>query len=185
MTQQIAKKWLGDNEVGSDKILLEKDKALMAIDQSDAEVELLKIDTTGKAKLLGHTVLIDTDLNDLDVYAQDIRSDLDQEIIDRAAGDAAAQTYADNLADRFVKEGVTLSSGAVSDGYLSLSYKAAPNSLTLFIGRLALLEGASFDYTLSVEAGVTKISFTASYKASEEYVEAGERLTASYFKDIR
>lgn len=128
---------------------------------------------------------VSSDQADLDAYAQDIRSDLDQEILDRQAGDTAAQTYADNLADRFVKDGFTADATMVTNGYATLSFKAAPNSLNVFIDRLALIEGSGFDYTVSVVGGVTRITFTNDFMTSQEAVGVGDRLTVAYYKDVR
>ena len=54
---QIHKKWIGDNEVGSNQIQIEKNQALRGINQSDIEVDLLKINTAGKAEILGKEIV--------------------------------------------------------------------------------------------------------------------------------
>lgn len=54
---QIQKKWIADNEVGSSQILIEKDQALRGVDQTDAIVDLLKINSEGKAEILGQEIV--------------------------------------------------------------------------------------------------------------------------------
>jgi hypothetical protein len=54
---QIQKKWIGENEVGSEQILIEKDAALRGIDQDDLVVDLLKINEFGKAEILGQEIV--------------------------------------------------------------------------------------------------------------------------------
>ncbi len=44
---QIKKKWIGSKEIGSSQILIEKDQSLRGINQSDIEVDLLKINSEG------------------------------------------------------------------------------------------------------------------------------------------
>ena len=54
---QIKKKWIGDNEIGSNQIQIEKNQALRGLNQSDIEIDLLKINTAGKAEILGKEVV--------------------------------------------------------------------------------------------------------------------------------
>lgn len=54
---QVQKKWIGDNQVGSDQILIEKNQSLRGVDQSDVIVDLLKINAAGNAEVLGQEVV--------------------------------------------------------------------------------------------------------------------------------
>lgn len=54
---QIKKKWIGSKEIGSGQILIEKDQSLRGINQANAEVDLLKINTAGKAEVLGKEIV--------------------------------------------------------------------------------------------------------------------------------
>jgi hypothetical protein len=54
---QIKKKWIGSKEIGSSQILIEKDQSLRGINQSDIEVDLLKINSEGKAEVLGKEIV--------------------------------------------------------------------------------------------------------------------------------
>jgi hypothetical protein len=54
---QIKKKWIGENEVGSSQILIEKDQSLRGIDQDDLVVDLLKINAAGNAEILGKEIV--------------------------------------------------------------------------------------------------------------------------------
>ena len=54
---QIKKKWIGSKEIGSSQILIEKDQSLRGIDQTDTEVDLLKINSEGKAEVLGKEIV--------------------------------------------------------------------------------------------------------------------------------
>lgn len=57
----------------------------------DARLDVLEADPVTKAYVDGKVADITGDMVDLDGYAQDVRSDLDQEILDRAAADSAEQ----------------------------------------------------------------------------------------------
>lgn len=50
---QIQKKWIGDDEIGSSQVLIERDQGLRAVDQTDAVVDLIKINAAGNAEILG------------------------------------------------------------------------------------------------------------------------------------
>ena len=55
---QIKKKFIGDKQVGAGQILIEKSSALMGVDDSDAEIELLKINAEGKILLAGSEAVV-------------------------------------------------------------------------------------------------------------------------------
>lgn len=85
MAQQIKKKFIGADQIDGSKIKLLKDQAVRGQKQDGSEVELLKLDSSDKLVSEGKEIAF--------------KSQIDQEILDRIAGDedtlSAAQDYAD------------------------------------------------------------------------------------------
>lgn len=63
------------------------------------------------------------------------------------------------LNDVWERETIVLSAGDVANGYIDLQNEAIDASLMLFADGLAQIFGASYDYTLSVVGGVTRVTF--------------------------
>lgn len=61
------------------------------------------------------------------------------------------------------KERITLSPTDVSNGYVDLLYKALTDSVLAWVSGLMQDEGSGLDFTTSVVAGVTRITFEAGY----------------------
>jgi hypothetical protein len=73
-----------------------------------------------------------------------------------------------------------LVAGDITAGYVDLAHEVVPGSLTAFVDRLAIHEGAAEDFTLSVVGGVTRVTFVNSLVApGAEALVAGDNL---YFK---
>ena len=118
-----------------------------------------------------------------------LQSDIDQEILDRQSAVSAEQTarQAAITAEsdtrtaelpRFAKVRYTLTSTDVSNGYVDLDHSAIDSSVHVFIDRLAC--HSEDDYTLSVVDGVTRVTFTSSFKNSEEGPAAGDLFRCGY-----
>lgn len=83
----------------------------------------------------------------------------------------------------FSKESKTVDSQMLSDGHFFLAAEAIPSSLVMFVDRLALHEGSGLDYTISVEGGLTKVTFESQMlEPSEEALEDGQVLRITYAK---
>lgn len=92
--------------------------------------------------------------------------------LDVAVNDAVQN----NAKERFV-----LSATDISNQYIDLANEAIANSLMAYVDRLAIHEGASEDYTLSVVAGKTRISFAnAIATGGLEALEAGDVINVKY-----
>lgn len=89
MAQQLQKKFIGNNQVDGSKILLENGQSVKIKDSTGTEVELVKLGASDEVLVKGQEVAL--------------KANLDQEIVDRAAGDAAtlasAQAYAESYTD--------------------------------------------------------------------------------------
>lgn len=106
------------------------------------------------------------------------------------SNDAAVQALEDAVADlesavasvvQFHKESFTVDATMISDGYVDVTHLAKPNSMVLFVGRLAMLEG--HDYSLSTVGGVTRVTFLAPMLTpSEEALAVGDKLFFTYAK---
>lgn len=85
MAQQLQKKFIGNNQVDGTKILLENGQAIKIKDSTGTEVELVKLGASNEVLVKGQEVAL--------------KANLDQEIVDRASGDAAtlssSQSYTD------------------------------------------------------------------------------------------
>ncbi len=101
MSQQIKKKFIEDKAVGAAKILIEKGEALRIVNGSDAEVDLIKINGSGNAEILGNEVASKT-------YADGAAS----------AAQSAAESYADSAI-------AALDSDDISEGASNLYFTEA------------------------------------------------------------
>jgi len=90
MAQQLQKKFLGNDQVDGDKIKLEQGQSIRAVDSSDAVVDLIKLGTSDEILVNGDEV--------------SLKADLDQEISDRAAGDASTLSSANAYADQKIAD---------------------------------------------------------------------------------
>ena len=73
------------------------------------------------------------------------------------------------------KESITLSAGDIANGYVDLTAEAMTDSLDLVVGGLVQTQGD--DYTLSVEASVTRITWTGNLAT---IIGAGDVLNVKY-----
>lgn len=81
----------------------------------------------------------------------------------------------------FNKESKTVDSTMLSNEYVDLSFEAKANSIVMFVGRLAMIEG--FDYSVSVVSGVSRITFLSPMLVpSPEALELGDVIHFTYAK---
>jgi len=74
-------------------------------------------------------------------------------------------------------EKFVLTSTDISNGYITLSYKAIQHSLRVSVDRLAVHQGAGNDYTVSLVGGVTRITFVNSLvTAGQEKLSVGDEV---------
>lgn len=73
------------------------------------------------------------------------------------------------------KESITLSAGDIANGYVDLTAEAMTDSLDLVVGGLVQTQGD--DYTLSIEASVTRITWTGNLAT---IIGAGDVLNVKY-----
>jgi predicted nucleic acid-binding Zn-ribbon protein len=100
--------------------------------------------------------------------------------------DAATTAYVDtavaaNSGSSYDKESFTLSSADIANGYINLARLAKAKSIHASVGRLAIHEGATHDYTVSTVGGVSRITFLNSlvYPGVEALV-AGDVVFVEY-----
>jgi hypothetical protein len=81
----------------------------------------------------------------------------------------------------FNKETKTVDSQILLDEYIDLAFEANPNSMVMFVGRLAMIEGS--DYSVSVVDGVTRVTFLEPMLVpSPEALELGDIIHFTYAK---
>ena len=98
--------------------------------------------------------------------------------------DAATKAYVDDQVSTiasiaFGKLSVTLSAGDITNGYIDLAHLAIANSIVASVDRLMIHE--TDDYSLSVEGGVTRLTFLGDLVTpSESALEAGDKIRLTY-----
>lgn len=102
---------------------------------------------------------VKSDMDDLEIYAQDIRSDLDSEIASRISADSDLSSRIGILealpqGSQFKKMIVTVASEL---GFIDLLHTAKTDSIHVILGRIPVHEGE--DYTLSVVGGKTRLTW--------------------------
>lgn len=100
-----------------------------------------------------------------------------------AAQDAATKAYVDAAIPTWSKYKRTLDATDITNQYIDLPHEVVANSVTAFVDRLAIHEGAAEDYTLSLEGGVTRLTFLndiATGGASE--LIAGDSIYVKYVR---
>jgi hypothetical protein len=81
----------------------------------------------------------------------------------------------------WAKERFVLSAGDITNGYIELTQEAAANSIVAFVDRLAIHEGASEDYTVSVPVAVTRMTFVnALVSPGNQELTAGDVINVTY-----
>lgn len=170
--------------------------------------DMLNDEQSAIAGLVTQISGVASDVQDLDAYAQDIRGDLDQEIIDRQSAvsaeasarasaissEASARASADSALDGRVTalenappamiahkmNPITVGSPELS--YIDCEHQAKNMSLHVFVGRLAVHEGV--DYTVSVVGGKTRITWAGSLvnPSGAESIELGDQVYISYMR---
>lgn len=118
-------------------------------------------------------------LDDVDGFAQDIRDDLDAEIVRAQAAEGALDGRLDVLeAMAFYKESKQVGSGDLS--FVELAHEAKPNSIKVYVGRLALHEGQ--DFSVSVVGGKSRLTWMGDFMVGgPEEIEEGMKLFFEYY----
>lgn len=178
MASQIIKKWIGDNQVDQEKILLDNNAGLKSKNAAgNAEVDLIKLDTNNKVVV---TSLV-APSNDTDAATKKYVDDSVTGFISDTAygagwnGDTTHTASKNAIYDEMelakgritALEGVsaqlhkrTLDGTDITNEYIDLPYLAVnTNDFHVFADRVALHQGAGEDYTLSAVGGVTRITF--------------------------
>lgn len=120
---------------------------------------------------------------------ESIQAALNQEIANRVSADAAEQSAreaadaaesAARIAElpRHAKVRKTLTSTDISNGYVDIDHVALDSACHVFIDRLACHEND--DYSLSAVSGKTRVTFSDSFKNSEEGPGAGDLFRCGY-----
>jgi hypothetical protein len=158
-------------------ILVEKNRAQAAEGVLTTDVDGLRTRVTAVEGSYSGLV---SDMDNLEGYAQDIRSDLDQELIDRANGDSALEARILSLETKksyaHEKEMFTAAAPLIS---ITLSKEAAEKSLVVFVGRLALHAGE--DYLVSVVGGKTVLTWHGDFAVGGvEAIAVGDQIRVMY-----
>lgn len=96
----------------------------------------------------------------------------------REAGDALESSTRTAELPRHAKVRKTLTSTDISNGYVDLDHVVLGSSTHVFIDRLACHE--TDDYTLSTVSGKTRVTFSESFKTSEEGPGEGDLFRCGY-----
>ena len=104
---------------------------------------------------------------------------LDGAVIDHESRVAALEAGGANLT--WAKERFVLAAGDITNGYIELAQEAAANSIVAFVDRLAIHEGASEDYSVSVPVAVTRMTFLNSLVSpGNQQLAAGDVINVTY-----
>jgi hypothetical protein len=116
------------------------------------------------------------DAKEIDVSSKQIKNLADG----TEASDAVNKSQLDAII-QFNKESKTVDSSILSEGYVDLAFEAKSNSIAMFVGRLAMIEGS--DYSVSVVGGVSRITFLEPMLVpSPEALELGDIIHVTYAK---
>ena len=111
---------------------------------------------------------------------------VDQEVSAEAAARASVDSAHNSRisaleAKAFHKFSKQLTSTDVANGYITLPHLIEDKSSMAHIGRLAIHEGASFDYTVSTVGGVSRITFLNSLVSpGQESLDVGDYVFVQY-----
>ena len=121
----------------------------------------------------GYAQELRSDLDDLDGYAQELRSDLDQEISDRQSADSELSSRISVLEAKGFSKGVVTVGAELAFIDLDRQYGML---LSVSVGRLMVHEGE--DFTVSVVDGKTRLTWIGSLlsPSGEEAIEAGDKV---------
>lgn len=161
----------------------------------DARVSTLETNSATKTYVDGKVSELTSGINDLDGYAQDVRSDLDQEIIDRAAADLAeqtariaavsaeeaARTAADNALDSKInqKHAEALS---YADSKVAALVNSAPAVLDT-LKELADALGGDANFSTTVASQIASASDNLGDRFMyEQFVVSAEMISAGYME---
>lgn len=192
MATLIKKKFIGNNQVDGQKILLEEGQDLRKVVNgveinvvSDLNGKIKNEETRALAKEASLQTEIDAaeasiakEITDrqtadsaLDSKIAALQVEIDNEEVARANGDAALDARIDAIeAAAHYKHKHSIVDADITAGYVNLPHVIKANSLVAHIDRLAIHEGTAEDYTLStVDIGtlsapkhVTRVTFVNS-----------------------
>ena len=123
----------------------------------------------------GYAQDIRSDLDNLDGYAQDIRSDLDAEVIALDLRLDVLEAKVDGPFFHKMKVQIT-----TNLSYVDLAHEAISNSVVASVGRLMVHKDE--DFSMSVVGGVTRLTWIGSMVSpnGEEAIEAGDNVFVTY-----
>jgi hypothetical protein len=118
--------------------------------------------------------------------AMDAEADLQSQIINLDMFRMSAESMLSGRLDVLEavlprKESMEVSAEQASQGYIDLSMQAMEHSVHMFVGPLYAVEG--IDYEVSVEGGVTRITFMGQLAlGGESEIVAGDQIQVKYMK---
>ena len=150
-----------DRDAAIAQEVLDRDAAISAAITQEVTDRDFAISTAVANLVDGAPALLDT-LNELAAAIND-----DENFAVTIAGQISGlDSRADALEAASVEfkpvEKFVLDATDISNGYITLSYKAIQHSLRVSVDRLAVHQGAGNDYTVSLVGGVTRITFVNS-----------------------
>ena len=165
MANQLLKKFIGDNQVDGSKILLEQGQSLKVLDSTGAEVSLIELGASDEVIVNGSQV--------------SLKADLDQEIIDRAAGDASTLSSAEAYTDGEIgtlSASVSASISAEEAARIAADAATLASSESYTDGEITALE-TSVNASISAGDSATLAS-AQSYTDAEVLAEENARIAA-------
>ena len=91
-----------------------------------------------------------------------------------------------SIANRFNKEHYVVAGPLSSGAYFDLAFEIEPGSMTAFVDRLAIHEGASFDYEIQTVGGVSRVVFlNALVTSGQQQLTVGDTVFFSYQKKAK
>lgn len=150
------------------------------VDSINGQVGAVVLDTDDISELPGATNKYFTDTRAQTAAVVDTLSGSES---NKAPSVRAVKEFIDDFGERYQVDSFTVNSTIISQNYIELSSKAFSMSIVPSISRLMLLEGD--DYTVSVVAGKTRLTFVNSLlQGGDEALEVGDRIRIRYLKDL-
>lgn len=186
----VAKAEKDAKDYADSKVSEEASARTTAINQLDARLDILegadsvegsvaKAEKDAKDYADSKFATAQSSLDDVEGFALEIRTDLDNEIGRAQAAEGALDGRLDLLeAMAFYKESKQVGSGDLS--FVELAREAKPNSIKAYVGRLALHENE--DFYVSVQAGKSRLNWMGDFMVGgPEEIEVGMKLFFEYY----
>jgi hypothetical protein len=151
--------------------------AIPAVDLSAVEADIAALQSADSAL----QAAIDAEASARETADSALQAAIDAEASAREAADSALQAAVDALeaaAPTFNKMKITMQAGQLA--YVDLAHEAIENSIVVSVGRVMI--HATDDYTVSVEDGVTRLTFVGSLVSptGDEAIEVGDNVYVTY-----